>query len=292
MPVVFPGSSISGTTSTACICCGTAVLGLECRTRGGFATQCGFPGFIDSTNLYRTLTLSGGFTTEIRGGPDCTGPVSFTATGTYSGTCLFNVDTCAETDTGKLSISGGGLCADFDTACCDLISVMCGGWELPAVSTIDLTVLSDTQKQQSVGANPCYGGQNKTTAADGLITLSDLDTPADAIARLLAGAGGTWSSWADPSPGHCQSSWEIPSFFPGFFYIEAQFKYGATGLTPSTGYTLTLDVYQSLYGMGSYTMIGTISSGFTTDGSGNATVTGNVPITQGYDTYVNNPVVT
>lgn len=290
-----PGSSIMGTTADMCPCCEVTPMGLECRTRGGFAMYCGFPGFdFGSSTFYRTLTLSGGWSVNIyTTAAGCTGDIDCIIAGSYSGVCSYNVDTCDRTDAGQLAINVSGdhpedCCDNATVPTCDLINYNCGGITVPPDSAIELVTMSDTVKQQSI-ITPCVMGFIETTAATGTITLSDQDTAADAIARLIAMS--SWSSWADPSPGFCTSSWEIPTFGPGFNYTEAQFRYTATGLTPSMMYTLTLDVYQSVYGMMSYTMIGTISSSFMTDSMGNATITGDVPITQGYDTYVTNPVV-
>lgn len=253
---------------------------------------------MDSSELYRTLTLSGGFTVNYRGStsPPCSGGIQTQVVGVYSGVCSFNVDSCVETDGGQLAltVSGDPICSSAVIPTCDFYPADCGGTLTPPTSGVTTTIVSQTVKQQSVDV-PCDPSFNflETAAADGMIVLSDLDTATDAIARLLAGSGGTWSAWAVPADGtFCTSEWGVNDIPGGFTYQEAQFRYGATGLMPSTSYTLTLDVYQSVHGAGLFTMIGTISSSFTTDGSGNATITGDVPIAQGYDTYVTNPVVT
>ena len=237
--------------------------------------------------------MSGGFVVNYRNNVGCTGAILETVTGVYSGSCLYDPTTCANTDTGQLGITTvSGFCPPSTIPTCDFVnSFTCGGTLIPPLGGVTTTIISQTQKQQTVGTS-CGGpsGSIETASANGVITLSDLDLPADAIARLIAVS--PWSTWVNPAPGFCTSSWGINDIPGGFTYIEAQFQYNAIGLLPSHSYTLTLDVYQSVFGMGSFTMIGTITASFTTDASGNATVTGNVPITQGYDTYVTNPVVT
>lgn len=301
MPVVFPGSSIAFTTGTACLCCGTAVLGLECRTRGGYANNCGtgeFDGFCSTPpKFYKTSTYSGEIDFCLYDA--CGGTVVGVWKVTWSGALVY---TPTSTDCGTPSDTfAEDWFGNSATTCADAATTPQSSTSFCGTYT---DIASGTQKYIRGDTICCDNGPgSRSTVATGYLLqeLTDEDTEADAIARLLAGAGGTWSAWGPGSGGICAlSRYELrtcggfppspPS--PTFQYQEAQFKYAATGLLPSTGYTLTLDVYQSVFGMGSYSNIGTISAGFTTDGSGNKTITGNVPITEGYDTYVSNPVVT
>ena len=121
------------------------------------------------------------------------------------------------------------------------------------------------------------------TATD---TLSDEDTEANAITRLLAGGGGTWSSWAVPGGGTCAASYEQQTTLFTFGYTEAQFRVSITGLSASTAYHIAVKIYRKPYGSGSYTFVSTNIYGFTTDGAGAYQFSDDVPILKGYDTAV------
>lgn len=263
-----------------------------------FCGQSEFAGYESSpVKFYRTRTLAGSWRDDHYVNGDCTGGLLCYVIGTYGGYCTQDPVTCEWTYLGTLDMTGDcDSPASFPNGSwpdpvCDIGAGLMGySQEMFPVGGALQSVSALIQEQYLFDAG-CQTGGRKTVSTSATITLSDEDTPADAIVRLLALS--SWSAWADPSPGFCTSSWEeFPMFPGGFNYTEAQFRYSATGLTPSTSYTLTLDVYESLYGMGSYSMVGTVTAGFTTDGSGNAIITGNVPITLGYDTYVANPVVT
>ncbi|MBS0328214.1 MAG: hypothetical protein JSR30_00045 [Proteobacteria bacterium] len=118
--------------------------------------------------------------------------------------------------------------------------------------------------------------------------MSDEDTDDDARLRLIAGS--TWSGWASGTM--CLSHWQQRTSGYSFEYVEGQFQVIVSNYTPSTTYTLTVDVYERVYGTGSYTLVGQMMTSVTTDSSGNATVVGDVPMNEGYDKYVSNPVLT
>lgn len=257
---------------------------LECRTRGGSAVLCGFDenvGYESSPpKRYKTKTLSGGWSYD-RFTTGACALLACNETAAFSGACVIDPSVTCFIPVSAASVTFTG-CSPLTKATCGITSDRnpCGDF----VTTIDATSVAIT-----LGSSACTGAC-EGISANALQVLTDEDTEADAIARVIIDS--PWGAWLSGTTAHCTCSWEIRSTGYSFTYIEAQFKYTAAGLAPSTPYTLTLDVYQRAFGSGGYTMIGTTSSSFSTDGSGNAVITGDVPITQGYDTYVTNPVVT
>lgn len=269
-----------------CDCCGEPPVGLQCRTRGGIAALCGIPGFdvgIVPPNYYRRVDFTGSLAAEIyTPGAGCAAEeLQCTLSGVYGGFCLneFEDGDCSQTDDrGTLDCDNDYECAaPMQIQFCDISAAFVG-----TVADVD----SDTvQTLRLLSPGSCYDNV-KPTAAAGTATLSLPDTEDDAIARLIDDSD--WNSWSDAES--CMSRWQIRDY-TDFDYEEAQFRYSVTGLAPSTSYTLTLDMEESPYDAGTFSPAGTISASFTTDGSGNATISGDVPITRGYDTRVSNPVV-
>lgn len=269
-----------------CGCCPTTppANGLQCRTQGGIAGLCGYNENVgyESTppKRYKTKTLSGGWSFDRYTSGSCSA-LACNETATFSGACVVDPSVTCFIPVSAASVTFTG-CSPLTKATCGITvdRQPCGDF----VYTMDATSLAIT-----VGSTACTS-DCKAVSSNAYEVLTDEDTEADAIARVLV--DNPWGAWVTASPTTCLASWEIRTTGYSFVYVEAEFKYTASGLAPSTGYTLTLDVWQRPYGSGSYTMIGTYSAGFTTDGSGGAVITGTVPITQGYDTYVDNPVVT
>ena len=125
-------------------------------------------------------------------------------------------------------------------------------------------------------------------------TLSDEDSDADAITRLLAGAGGTWGSWIGTGDGTggtcvpsscCLARWEERTTDFDFEYHEAEWRVQRTGLTPSASYSIRVHLYRRAFGVGAYVLFGYQTFGAMTDGAGNLDVDGPVDNEQGFETY-------
>jgi hypothetical protein len=68
-------------------------------------------------------------------------------------------------------------------------------------------------------------------------------------------------------------------------YQEAQWRLVFTGLAASTAYAVQVKMYRRTYGTGGYTLYQTQTAQGTSDGSGNLTLSGDVPNAYGYETY-------
>ncbi len=290
--------TLTATTPGECACCGIGGVDLSCRTRGGTASLVGCAEYTTPSSppkRYRRSAMSGATDTNYYTFSDsaCATPPSNTTHCTYTAFTQYSVTTGLPTDGGSIDCgSGPGPGGNQCIAC-------------PADTCMHIYVCAPTTIQRMTTGNCCFdgGGSNvyfKKISDTLTWTLSDEDTEDDAIDRLLAGAGGTWSAWAPVGDGTggtcvgylcCQANYQQRTGF-SFGYHEAQFKADMTLLIPSTNYILTLIQYRRLYGsVDPWVQLVVDEYPFTTDGSGNAQVTGDVLNLVGYETYIGDPVV-
>lgn len=269
-------------TATACTnCCGieVACASMECRTRGGTASLCGYSEWTGYASTppkkYRLLSQGGHYRFVKYTDITCT-----TATGdpdlvcTWSGTCSYNASTCALTQGGIQNCGGGDV-----TNCGNL-----GGDFSPGSADTTTTSVN----VDAIVTGTCRaggGGFGKYSEADQYAHLTTEDTEADAITRLLAGAGGTWSAWSAASSTTCLARWENRTAGFDLIYQEAQWRIVLTGLSANTAYSVQVKMYRRAYGSGGYTLYQTQTAMGTSDGSGNLTLSGDVPNAYGYETY-------
>lgn len=129
------------------------------------------------------------------------------------------------------------------------------------------------------------------------ITLSDLDTEANAIARLKAISNYTsWTNVGDGTGGTCLKTVCCTSIYEArsnltFSYTESQYRANVFGLANSTSYTLIIEAWRRLHGVANYALYSYALTPFTTNATGFGSVIGDVPIQLGYDTYVTSPDV-
>ena len=263
-------------------CCNIdlACASVECRTRGGTASLCGYPewtGYESSPpKKYRTLTQGGNYRfvhyTDITCATTTADPDIVC---TWSGVCSFNGSTCAETQ--------GGIqnCGGADATNCGNLGGGFGPGD-PDTTTTSVNLDAIVTGTCRVGG----AGFGKYTEASQYAHLTTEDTEADAVIRLLAGAGGTWSGWSAASSTTCLARWEARTSGFNLVYQEAQWRRVFTGLTASTRYEMNIDVYRRSFGTGSYVLYQTITVEGTSDGAGNLTLSGDVPNAYGYETYV------
>ncbi len=287
-------SSASTTfTATGCdSCCGIPVTctGMECRVRGGTATLCGFEEYVSPStppNKYRRQTISGTNSSQTYSDSGCTVPTGASVTCTIDFVCQYNSSTCVPTASGAGQICNGSF---IQPANCNPLVYN----PTPACDTNESA--TPTQITFSSSGACCLsspGIWEKSTADSRTATLTDQDTDSDALSRLLAGAGGTWGSWiasggvgcTGTPPSCCIAGWEIRSSGFSFGYQESQFRVPFTGLTPSTRYSISIQIYRRVYGAGSYTLFATLYLSDVSDVSGNLTFTGDVPNAAGFQTY-------
>jgi len=131
------------------------------------------------------------------------------------------------------------------------------------------------------------------------IDLEDEDTDADAIARLLAGAGGIWSAWTPVGDGSggtclpfdcCDAQWQQRTTGFTLSYFESQFRCVNTPgtLEPLTNYTIKVQLSRRVQGSSApFTLYTTLEFPITTDASGDfPSFDGDVTNDVGFDTYV------
>jgi hypothetical protein len=277
-------------------CAGGTILpvGMSCRTRGGTASLCGFDEYIASSppKKYRTLTLSG----QILGRGYFDGAcanLNCYATDTFTGSCFYNQATCVLTQNGTRTRTG--TCPTGTYSQCNIGSPYYGDTEVLTPTT--RTFVSDLACHVIPGGS--FLRPSQPTAFE---TLSDEDTETDAIARLLAGAGGTWSGWTVTGDGSggtclpascCLSRYQQRIVGFSFIYQEAQFQINQTGLLANTVYNVSIDLWRRSYGVGSFAFWKTIIVNGTTDNIGTLLIDQqDVPIDVGFETYAATAYIT
>lgn len=306
-------ATVSGTSGVCLGCCDVVAGTLECRTRGGTAALCGVSEYtspssppkkyrnesLDTSAAICNLNWDGSF------GACAGSPSSLNSQlQQYAGQVQYNASTCGVVNTQVLKFCNQVLATPACPSCTP--SGNAGGFSsapfvlrggvgfcgaiVSSVSPTTIVYGFDGSCCFLVGPPADYRKYNGTCTA----VLSDEDAESDAITRLLAGAGGTWSSYTtvgDGSGGTCINStcclaqYEQRTSSFSFNYHEAGFRVTKTGLTPSTSYNAYVSLWRRVYGVGSYTHYSTLVIGGTTDGSGNFSVTGTVTNTEGYQTY-------
>jgi hypothetical protein len=282
-------SFANATTSTTCACCGgtLAAAGLQCRNRGGTATLCGYSEYTSASTppkKYRIKTLSGTTVGDVWTDTTCD-TFGCQSVDTFSGTCYYNSSNCTLTENGRRVRTGS--CPNENVATC-AIGVFISGGDTEVLTQTTRTILNSLNCIPDVSTS--FSRPSNPTAAE---TLSDEDTDQDAIDRLLAGAGGTWSAWFDAGgtgctgvpPPCCLARWEERTTGFSFTYQESQYRVTASGLNPSTSYTARVEIYRRTFGSGTYTLFQTLTVNGTTDGSGDFSEDGDVPNEEGFESY-------
>lgn len=288
----------------ACVCCGNLQAAtLSCRIRGGTATLCGYSEYSGYASTppkkYRRKTYSGVITSTARSGCG-TGTLIYCDETTYSGYRLYDLSNCAT----SLTALQQYRTSDCFPNTCALGSITNftppEDWSNFAgvTSTFSATVWSQDGNGNCYATAACSAGFG---IADGTRTqtLSDEDTNDDAIARLLAGSGGTWGSWivqgatgcTGSPPSCCLARYQERTSGFSFIYQESQFRVTASGLDPSTSYNARVEIYRRTYGSGSYALYQTMIVSDTTDGSGNFSADGDVPNDEGFESYAANAFI-
>lgn len=135
---------------------------------------------------------------------------------------------------------------------------------------------------------------SRATACDRFEQLQSEDTDEDALARLLAGPGGTWSAWqvVDDgtngtciNPACCRAAWEIRTD-KTFVYREAEWRATIEGLAVGTEVTIKITTFRKPYGPGPYDELQVEEYIETANGDGKAIATGTVLNDEGFETYV------
>lgn len=261
---------------------------LECRTRGGTATLCGYSEFTSPSTppkKYRTMTHSGERLGIIHNEfPGCV-TVFCSFTDTYAGSSIFAEANCAPSSSGTRTRTGS--CSSNGVFAFNGINA----GNINDTDTIHLTATTRTVTSTLA----CSFGFRRPSQPTQIDELIDEDTEADAITRLLAGGGGTWSAWTATGDGSgstcipsscCLARWQERTSGFSFAYQEAEFRARITGLTPGAEREVLIQVYRRAYGAGSYELFQTLSYIETADGAGEIEIIDEVPNLLGYETYV------
>lgn len=273
--------SITATTTERCPCCSITNT-LQCRTRSGTPTLCGFSEYASASTppkKYLTKTFSGtaDFAVHVPG-TGCT-VQSCTFSDTWTGSIEYDSAACSTSGTGTQTRAGN--CGNDGVTNNTTIEVYTSGiFTYTKTATTNQTVIDG-----------CVSNTKALTAGV-TETLSNEDTEANAISRFQAAT--SWGSWTNSGasgctgtpPSCCLAYYESRTAGFSFAYAEAECRVTATGLTPSTGYTAKIELYRRAYGTGSYVHYQTVTVTGTSDGSGNLTTSAaTVTNTKGYETY-------
>lgn len=270
-----------------CLSAGTALF--QCRIRGGTAALCGYDEFTSPSTppkKYRRKTLAGTFNRQVYVGAGCV-TTNCNDFYTYSGHCDYDAATCALTVGGQVARTG--TCPNNTNPICDLLVNQEG------IGYVGDVLVSTQTVQTLTNDKACYHAfPSVRCLTDGATaTLSIEDTETAAIARLLAGAGGTWGAWITSGaagctgtpPSCCLARFEQRTTLFTFVYQESQWRITDTGLTPSTLYYGYVQIYRRTFGTGSYVLYKTLTVSGTTDGAGALDIHDDVENTEGYETY-------
>lgn len=274
------------TTADACPCCISCIIGaLSCRTRGGLAFLCGYQEFFPLSvpaKVYRKYAMTGTFTDASHGLADCSDTPIIT-TSALSGAAQYNKDNCDFTDDTTAVTTPPG------TAVTPQAKISAGTCPFS-----DCRVTWACTSTQAVGTGNnvcCLSGSNyHNFTGSNTHTLSDEDTEADAITRLLAGAGGIWSAYSTPgvscvNPPCCKAGYPNRTTGTTFQYNEAQWRITQTGLIPGHNYKVPMQYWRRPYGIGSYTLFQSFFATGSADGGGLFDIQGTVPNARGFETY-------
>lgn len=271
---------------------------LECRTRGGLATLCGFAEYTTPSNpprYFLTQTASGAFyqCAQYEVIPNfCASANHYRANYEYAGAYQYSAADCSTSDTGSVTKTETTQLPDPPVGCGSgpapiLVgsSALGAAWSPQPGEYFNLTQTPTQQHWTGVG---CHNDIN--TISDVFSTLTDQDTDAAAITRLFnANPWGAWLEVDDTcfNPPCCTSSRQVRTG-QDFSYQIAEFRATASGLNHNEVYCVAVDTYVSPFAAGTWTLLSTKTYAVNTDGAGALVVTDAVDSQPGYDFYVTN----
>lgn len=258
-------------TATNCNACCQDVsvnLAVNCKTRGGTASLCGYSEYTDPSTppkKYRKRTLSGTAVGRIFDTAGCS-DLNCTATDTWSGDCTYDSENCAIVENGTFvrSATGGDCGTGFSSPACDIGDPFFGDSEVLTATT-----------RQIISDLACYaiaGGKyfRRPSQSSRTETLSVEDTDDDAITRLLASAN--FSNYVAAvncvSSECCLAEYEQRTTEFNFTYTEANYQMTLSNLSPESEYCVIVDIWRAPYGSANYAPFETREYSVTTDANG------------------------
>jgi hypothetical protein len=277
----MPNVIKTATTPTTCGCCappsGPCFPGaFSCRSKGGTATLCGFNEWTGFASVppkkYKKLAQGGGYVFTNYTAAGCT---TLSGSGffcNWTGECFYTLPGCVETLNGIQNCGLGNV-----QNCGNL------GGDFPPGSPD--TITTSTLVQAIVTGACRFNGitWGKYTAANQFAQLSDEDTDALAIARLMADA--VWSPFSDTIPA-CTAKWETRTTGFTIAYQEVEWQIFVAGLAPDTGFAVQMNYFRRVFGSGPFELFMTETVYGYSDGGGALLITGVVPNEEGFETYV------
>lgn len=285
----------SGQTENPCICCQQhLVVQMNCRQRGGAASLIGCSEITSPSTpprKFRRGDAAGTTVTDSWNSPGCSGPPDGTVTCVNDGRFIqYDAATGVPTEGGWQVCNG--VNNFFGLTCVSPCPTN------DCLATWGCT--PTTAARSTTGACcPIGGGVFDKGRSDSLTyTFSDEDLETDAIARLLAGAGGTWGAWIETGNGAggtclpqscCLAQWGTRTTGFSFAYNEDQFQIVSIpgSLAPLTNYIIKVQIFRRVASSPApFDLFETLEFPITTDGAGNfATFEGDVPNDEGFQTY-------
>lgn len=200
-----------------CQPCNAGAFQIQCRSRTGTATLCGYGEFTTPSvppKKYKIITLSGASRQISHDADGCGGSVIGVLEYVYTGSCQYEpASSCALVENGSWKqLFNGSVISSGST--CHINTFVC-----PA-----LPVLSRTQKSFTPNP-PCAGGGGNSNecVVSATETLSGEDTEEAAMSRVSP----TWTAWGE---GGCCTGKELrgPGVF-SFDFTEAQYRIRVAG---------------------------------------------------------------
>lgn len=258
------------------VCCcevhGPAEDIFEIRTKGGVIASCGAVDFTGLTcRRFKTLTLSGGFTYSTfdfcgDGNTQLSGPTDYN----YSGAATQARDGQACVGSGEVTVDGNPQ----GEGVVDVPYSNPGGVADNYETSISTTIITETGN----GSCQDFAGAGFVVTGTSLWTLSDEDLISDAIAAIAAQDfdDPAIAPWVDISAtmDEGETAWlDQTDWCAAKGYYECQWRIKRNHLSPSTAYTVTLEIWRapfdgSVPDDGDFTLFATQSVEQTTDTDG------------------------
>lgn len=237
------------------------------------------------------MAFSGEYRADFYSNSGCSASNGGWFTDTYSGSATFDLDAGVLVSMGSatfLANSSGPVVRSLSGD---------EGWVNDSPCNRTVTRTQTVGRREGTGA--CCSSLSDWVRATGAMVweLSEPDSEAAAIGRLLAGAGGVWGGWTVVGSGLgqcaasscCRASWEARGAGQfSFAYQESEYRVTSAGNTPGFSVTLRVRFFRKPTGAPdtAYVYAAEDQHVVTPDSEGVAQASGTVPITQGYDTYV------
>jgi hypothetical protein len=181
------------------------------------------------------------------------------------------------------------------------------GFALSNVNTCSINVCGSfvgcaVTQTTRYGANSIYdfcttigGGISRLTTTQSVMeALTVADIEANATDRLVYartaafGAGNEWSSWANSAGANCAPTRYQARSAGSFQWQNSQWMVNVSNWAHNSNYALSLEVWRSNYAANAYSLYAYANTNFATSSLGFASLSGDTPLTRGYDTYVSN----